>query len=611
MVFPAASKRIRFGRFEADPETQELHRDGVRIPIQGKPFQILMLLLQSQDGVVTRESLFRSLWQDTHVERSRCLNTAMQKLRAALGPEDSQGPRLETLGSLGYRLVAPQASGGHTGSRPERARLVVLRFEDLDAVPEAGFTEGFAEQLASRLGQECPQLVVLGPTAAKARAGMNSDEGGKPHDLVLEGSLRRSATRIHLRFRLRAGESGACLHQESLERASSELFHLQEELVRRATFAVQDHLSARSGNGPGAPTSAPVYQKYLRALHHFANATERDLCQAVELLQDVIAEDDRFAPAHATLGLIYSYTAQFGPLPPSQVYPRIESLAAQAMVLNPELPETQVVLGLTQLLYRSDFQAAETAFRRALKLNPSLPRAYLGFSQVCTVEGRHGEALEALRRAVELQPSAPELGIMLAIAHYFAGDLSAASRRIERTLSDHPGFPLALVTAGWVLSELGRHREAIDALREAETRVPGSPLFRLHLARGLAAAGEASEAKALVEEAVHARSKAWVSPYLIARVYVALKQSASALRWFRQAVVERDGWRVLSGVDPCIAPLVQHPGFRALLAEAGLPCPITPPTPPRKRAGKSPVPRPKGHRTVSIPPVRSGSARQA
>jgi DNA-binding winged helix-turn-helix (wHTH) protein/dipeptidyl aminopeptidase/acylaminoacyl peptidase len=98
---------VRFGAFEADVQTGELRKDGVKLKFSGQPFQVLAILLEHAGDVVTREELQTRLWPDTFVDVDRNLNTAINKIREVLG-DSAESPRfLETLPRRGYRFIAP------------------------------------------------------------------------------------------------------------------------------------------------------------------------------------------------------------------------------------------------------------------------------------------------------------------------------------------------------------------------------------------------------------------------------------------------------------------------------------------------------------------------
>jgi cholera toxin transcriptional activator len=115
MSEPGEGRRYRFGVFEADAATGELRRQGVRIKINAQPFQVLLLLLEQPGSLLTREQIAHTLWPDgTFVDYEHGVNSAVNRIREALG--DSAGsPRfIETLARRGYRLMVPVESIGNS-----------------------------------------------------------------------------------------------------------------------------------------------------------------------------------------------------------------------------------------------------------------------------------------------------------------------------------------------------------------------------------------------------------------------------------------------------------------------------------------------------------------
>jgi DNA-binding winged helix-turn-helix (wHTH) protein len=103
-----AGRILRFGVFEVDLAAGELRKSGIRIRLQEQPFQVLAFLLERPGDVVTREELRQKLWPaDTFVDFDHSLNTAVNKLREALGDSASSPRYVETLARRGYRFLAP------------------------------------------------------------------------------------------------------------------------------------------------------------------------------------------------------------------------------------------------------------------------------------------------------------------------------------------------------------------------------------------------------------------------------------------------------------------------------------------------------------------------
>jgi cholera toxin transcriptional activator len=98
---------VRFGIFEADLGAGELRKNGAKVRLQEQPFQILAFLLDRPGELVTRQDLRDKLWSnDTFVDFDHSLNTAINKLREALGDSASSPRFVETVARRGYRFLA-------------------------------------------------------------------------------------------------------------------------------------------------------------------------------------------------------------------------------------------------------------------------------------------------------------------------------------------------------------------------------------------------------------------------------------------------------------------------------------------------------------------------
>lgn len=118
MTATPPARRYRFGVFEADSTTGELRRQGVRIKIHSQPFQILFLFLERPGQILTREEICRELWPDgTFVDYEHGVNSAINRLRDALGDKASNPRFVETLARRGYRFLAPVEEIGRPKER--------------------------------------------------------------------------------------------------------------------------------------------------------------------------------------------------------------------------------------------------------------------------------------------------------------------------------------------------------------------------------------------------------------------------------------------------------------------------------------------------------------
>jgi TolB-like protein/DNA-binding winged helix-turn-helix (wHTH) protein len=244
--------KVRFGIFEADLDAGELHKNGARIHLQEQPFHVLSVLLERPGQLVSREDICRQVWGErTFVEFDHALNTAIKKIRIAIG-DDAATPRyIETVPKRGYRFIAPiqahqnvSASpvanvvlSGRTSSRlklmlfgavgmtvvlagigaillrgpgrsdargARRILLAVLPFENASGdVAQESLCDGLTQEVIMQLGHSDPSRVWV---AARSKV-LPYRNSTKPvsqigrelgADYLMEGSLRRDGARVRV-----------------------------------------------------------------------------------------------------------------------------------------------------------------------------------------------------------------------------------------------------------------------------------------------------------------------------------------------------------------------------------------------------------------------------
>jgi DNA-binding winged helix-turn-helix (wHTH) protein len=138
------SSRVSFGEFEADLRAGELRRNGVKIPLQQQPFQVLAALLERPGQVIARDEIHQRIWStDTFVDFERGLNKTVNRLRDALGDSAKNPKLIETLTGRGYRLLLPTLRMIDS--------VAVLPFENSGNRHQEYWAEGMTDELITRL----------------------------------------------------------------------------------------------------------------------------------------------------------------------------------------------------------------------------------------------------------------------------------------------------------------------------------------------------------------------------------------------------------------------------------------------------------------------------
>jgi TolB-like protein len=256
----------RFGAFEVNFQTRELRKHGMQIRVEEKPLQILEVLLERCGQLVTRETLFRKLWPNTHVSFDHGLNTAVNKLRDLLG-DSAQNPRfVETLPRLGYRFIAPLTRPVAAATSAVKKMLAVLPFENLsrDAAQEY-FADGLTEEMLSQLGQMNPKrLGVIARTSSiqykATKKGIGEIARELKVDYVLEGSVRREGDRIRITAQLIEAQDQTHRWSASYDRDLHEVLEVQTDVARCIGKALALEL---------LPQDAPTFIKLKANAHEF------------------------------------------------------------------------------------------------------------------------------------------------------------------------------------------------------------------------------------------------------------------------------------------------------------------------------------------------------
>lgn len=167
----SAKRLFRFGAFEADEHTGELRKQGRRLALQGQPLQVLLLLLERPGELVSRSEIHQRLWPDgTFVDFDHGLNTAINKIREALGDSASNPRFVETLARRGYRFVAPvEVVNGDSAAAAQLLTREAVESPELDGaampaiiVPERAVIDPSKLIASQRLESKTPGSSGLG-----------------------------------------------------------------------------------------------------------------------------------------------------------------------------------------------------------------------------------------------------------------------------------------------------------------------------------------------------------------------------------------------------------------------------------------------------------------
>jgi len=379
-----------------------------------------------------------------------------------------------TTGSEDKAKVASNVEANESTQTVAEKSIAVLPFVNMSSSEQQDyFSDGITEEILNVLAK-VNQLKVTGRTSSFAFKNKNIDlrEIGEQLGVayLLEGSVRNQGTKVRITAQLISVADGFHLWSETYDRELDDVFAIQDEIavailkqLKTTLLSTETTLLASSRTDPEA------YRLYLLAKHKIFERTATSLASAIEDLDQALSIDPSYAPAYAqraTAELMLS-DANYGETSTAAATMRAKRFLDQALALDPELAEGWAAQGL----YHAD--------RR-----------------------EHEQAITALKRARDINPSLLDVTIWLSRELGRIGEARAAQDLREEVLAKDPLFPPAFSNAVLGLSIFGETDKAFRLIERIRTLQPDHSRVDFEEARTLLLAGDTARALPIVEVAV-------------------------------------------------------------------------------------------------------------
>jgi len=483
--------KLRFGAFVLDPSTGELWRDGARVPLQEHPFRVLLQLLERPGQVVSREDLVTRLWPGTtFIDTDVGLNSAVRKLRIALGDDSDAPVYIETLPRRGYRLLVPV--------QPEEAAACTT--------DEPGATAAITPMHAKSRKRRRWALITV-PVAAILAIAWWRARGPDVAPISATAHAQRPPVLLLLPFEvpsrddpMRPRIDGVA---ETLRHGLGSIPGLRLSVPGRAPTAIAGHIpdlrefdadialtAQLRGSGPDARLRVQLQRRGNPRPEWSKDYTlaTRDLSMAVATMQNDIAQrvlvDKGSAALHAQLTSLetgeYLRAANRAYEGGTRVEDWNDAILhfEQALRRDPDNPRAWCRLSRLYMQWiwtgqksvEESLAKAMPAIERGSKEHPGLDDCLAARAEAYVVQGKVEEGREVLQQMLELDPD--NINAVEPLANYavFDGYLREANRGFERIVREHPDdmytlFRLALTQT--MLGEDERARASLKIMRDA------------------------------------------------------------------------------------------------------------------------------------------------
>jgi adenylate cyclase len=332
---------------------------------------------------------------------------------------------------------------------PDKPSIAVLPFQNMSGDPEQEyFADGMVEEIITALSR-LRWFFVIARNSTFAYKGRAVDVKQVGRELgvryVLEGSVRKSGSRIRVTAQLVEAETGNHVWAERYDRDLSDIFAVQDEITERVVAAIEPELYAaeyvRSQTKP--PDSLDAWECVIRALSFIGQGTRDENTEAETLCRRAIAITPDYGRAHSLLAWVLMRRATFaGDL--QAIIAELRRESQTALALDDRDPWAHFArASMLVRLHRSDEAVRE--LRRALELNPNFALAHAYLAVALTHRSRFDEVADNAHRALRLSPSdrnvAAFAGLALALINIMQSDYSAAADWSRSVTEKSPQWP--------------------------------------------------------------------------------------------------------------------------------------------------------------------------
>jgi DNA-binding winged helix-turn-helix (wHTH) protein/tetratricopeptide (TPR) repeat protein len=553
-----------FGPFRLDTAERLLLRNGSRVHLTNKAFDLLVALVEAEGRLMPADELVKHVWVGVHIDKAT-LAKYISMVRQALGDSQKSQHYIETESTRGYRFTHEV--------RKLRWAIVVLPFSPGGMVAGERLGLGLASAVISRLVSIDIRDVVVRPINAvipydtpdqnplAAAREQNADH-------AVAGRFQRTGKRLDVEVDFLRVYDRTKLWTKKYAEDDSPNLSVQEALAATIARDVALHFGKEEAERDEAlaegdyTTSTEAYQLYVDGRFHWNRFTRAGFKEAIKCFRQAIRLDPKYAKAYAGIADCWIWMGIYSLLPPDKSFHRAHRWAEKALSICPKLSGAYTTLGFIEMFVRRDQASAARHFNRAIELYENNIKAHLGYSLLHMGLKDPDRALTEIDKALDIFSASLINKVTKAMIFYQAGRSADALAQLDRTIKFDENFDAVYHLQSLTFAREGDYKRAIEAAQTAIVKSKNNLLNHMALAYALAKKGAKSKARRIVKRMVALEAKNWyVSPFHLATVYCALGEREHAYQRLDQARDRHDPWFIWLGTEPRLDTLRTDPDF--------------------------------------------------
>ena len=403
---------LAFGPYRLMRRERQLVGPNGAIDLSARSFDILQVLLERPEELISKDELFAAVWPGMAVEENT-LQVHVSALRKVLDPNF-----IVTVHGRGYKYAGPvpvahdgEAAPAGAAVRQASGRkpaIAVLPFANLSGDPDQQyFSDGITQDIIDRLSKYRILSVIGHDSSFALRDTSPSEVRSRLNaDYVVTGNVRRSGERIRIAVRLTDTKSGSARWAEHYDRALEDIFDVQDEVAAIVASTLMGRVEIETGTRESAAKDLNLssYELVLQGMWHFRKMTREGTAEATRCFERAIAEHPHNAEAYRYLAICYmdEWWNEFS----AEGLTRSVATAARGVELDPLSATCHQALGICRL-FAEGTDAAAPSYATALDLNPGDPAVLVEVGVLNVFRGDIATARSYIDQAFRLNPVPP------------------------------------------------------------------------------------------------------------------------------------------------------------------------------------------------------------
>ncbi|HZW84695.1 MAG TPA: adenylate/guanylate cyclase domain-containing protein [Nitrososphaerales archaeon] len=458
-----------------------------------------------------------------------------------------------------YKLVMPWNQENPVSSTElDKRRIAILPFANMSPDPnDEFFADGLTEEMIGEFSK-IQGLRVIARTSVMHYKDSSKGVQEIARELnvgsVLEGSVRKSGTKVRITAQLINASNEEHLWTDKYDRELNDIFAVQSEIASNVADSLKMKFLTPSASPKREPENLEAYTLYLRGRFLWNKRTPAAVQEALNFFKEASAKDPAYARAYTGIADCYSILVDRNNIPWSVGAAKGREACRKALELDDGLSEAHASMGLV-LMRDFDYAGAEREFKRAIELNADYAPTYNWYSLALAIQGKMSEGRRIIEMAEEADPLSPVILHNSGYVAWVNGEDAKAVEKWTRGLEVDPGFDVFHLdmAAHYITNSL--IHEAIDELKTLDANPNATALVKAQSAFLYGCLGDREEAQRRLLDFLSEAENASVPAGQIAWIYAGLGDADKFYEWAMKSVEDRSLLPVWVRTHPLLAKM--------------------------------------------------------